>query len=220
MPSRKCPQCGTVNFNESVECRRCTAPLDAATPAAAPLDAAPPAAPRSWRNPTAGQQAITITIVTLGLLLGIRTSLILTSNDLDWVQHERVEMAISLLRDRGFEQEAFVLGHAAHYRSSDNWWNRYVGHSEAYAATNFPFEVVTLYPRFFTVPIDDTERAVVLLHEAQHLLGHGEDAALDYVWAAKPRVGWTEDKYGTTRVWRNTKEWTCGPAQACGSTAR
>jgi hypothetical protein len=177
---------------------------------------------RSWRNPTAGQQAIAITIVTLAILLAARTSLILTSEDLDWVQRERVDAAVALLRDRGFDKEAFVLGHVAHYRRSDNWWNRYVGHGEAYAATNFPFEVVTLYPRFFRVAVDDTERAVILLHEAQHLIGHGEDATLVYVWSSKQRIGWTEPRYGATRVWRDAKDWTAQSAPAlfaCGSSA-
>jgi hypothetical protein len=44
------------------------------------------------------------------------------------------------------------------YRRTDNWWNQYVGHHAAYAATNFPFGVVTLYPAFFRYAVDDTER--------------------------------------------------------------
>jgi hypothetical protein len=58
------------------------------------------------------------------------------------------------------------------------------------------------------------------LHEAQHLYGAGEEAALEYVWRNKHRLDWTEEKYGQTRVWINTKELTmnlvpqlfkCGP---------
>jgi hypothetical protein len=173
-------------------------------------------AAKVWPN------ALVIVVAVLAILLGVRTSLILTSDDLNWRERQRVDAAIAILRSGGFSREVFVLAHLAHYRSSDNWWNGYVGHNQAYAATNFPFEVVTLYPWFFRVATDDTERAVILLHEAQHLLGHDEDAALDYVWTVKERVGWTQDRYGTTRVWRNTREWTQQSAPAlfaCGSNA-
>jgi hypothetical protein len=148
-----------------------------------------------------------IAATVFAILLASRTSLILSSRDLGRADQQQVDAAIGLLRDRGFSTEAFVLAHAAHYRSTDNWWNRYVGHSEAYAATNFPFEVITLYPPFFHATVDDTERAVILLHEARHLLGRGESAALAYVWDAKPRLGWTADRYGASRVWLNTNEW-------------
>jgi hypothetical protein len=133
---------------------------------------------------------------------------VLTSDDLNWQQEERVSAAIAILRDRGFAKEAFLLEHLTTYRASDHWWNRYVGHTQAYAATNFPFEVITLYPPFFRVAVDDTERAVILLHEAQHLLGHDERGALVYVWHVKERVGWTSARYRATRVWHNTMEWT------------
>jgi hypothetical protein len=81
---------------------------------------------------------------------------------------------------------------------------------------------MTLYPPFFLQAEDDVERATILLHESQHLWGYGETAALDYVWREKSRLGWTVDKYGETRVWRNVREWTaaevpalfqCGPQQ-------
>ena len=71
----------------------------------------------------------------------------------------------------------------------------YAGHGEAYAATNFPFEIVTLYPEFFKYPADDTERAVILLHEARHLAGAGEREAFASVWRDKARLGWTREKY-------------------------
>ena len=77
-----------------------------------------------------------------------------------------------------------------------------------YAATNFPFEVVTLYPDFFAYAADDTERAVILLHEARHLGGAGEEEALASVWRDKRRLGWTRERYGQTRVWKNVSEFT------------
>ena len=116
----------------------------------------------------------------------------------------KIQGAIDLIRARGFSREAFVLNHVASFRSTDNWLNAYVGHHDAYAATNFPFEVVTLYPEFFEAPVDDCERAAVLLHEARHLFGDGEDAALENTWKSKRQLGWTNEKYKQTRVWDAT----------------
>lgn len=80
--------------------------------------------------------------------------------------------------------------------------------------------IVTLYPAFFEVAVDDTERAAILLHESQHLLGFGEEAALERVWREKQRLGWTADNYVKTRVWRNVREWTGSSVPAlfqCGA---
>jgi hypothetical protein len=147
-------------------------------------------------------------------------SLLLTSDALGSNQQLSVTRAIALLKQRGFSKEAFVLGNLVNYRVTDNWWNSYVGHHEAYAATNFPFEVVTLYAPFFDAAVDDTERAVILLHESHHLIGRGEEAALEGVWHVKQRLGWTADQYGRTKVWRNTREWTMSSVPTlfhCGS---
>ena len=116
--------------------------------------------------------------------------------------------AIALLDERGFTRQAFVLRHFTSFRSTDNWWNLYHEHYQAYAATNFPFEIVTLYPWFFELPQDDVERAVVLLHEAHHLMGADEATALRRVWQEKSRLGWTADVYARGKVWKNTREWT------------
>ena len=96
----------------------------------------------------------------------------------------------------------------------------YVGHRDAYAATNFPLGLVTPYPKFFTVPVDDTERAAILLHEAQHLRGASEEEALATVWRDKRSIGWTADRYSTTVVWKNTREWTAAEVPvlfSCGT---
>ena len=138
------------------------------------------------------------------LLIIFYSSLLLTSDRLNAEQRAKVEAAITLIKSSGLTKEAFVLDHLASFRATDNWLNAYVGHRDAYAATNFPFEVVTLYPEFFEVPVDDRERAAVLLHEARHLLGDGEDAALQNTWQRKRQLGWTADKYGQTRVWDAT----------------
>jgi len=145
---------------------------------------------------------------TLIVLFAAYLSLLLSSEDLRFDERQTVTAAIRVLREKGFERQAFVLDNLVKYRGTDNWWNRYVGHHDAYAATNFPFEVVTLYPEFFGTAVDDTERAAILLHESSHLFGSGEEAALEGVWREKQKLGWTADKYGRTKVWNNTRELT------------
>jgi len=80
-----------------------------------------------------------------------------------------VQKAIAVLEQHGFivrsssqTSDVFAYGRLV---------NRYVGHRDAYAATNFPFEVVTLYPEFFTVPVDERAPAAVLLARIVHLIG-------------------------------------------------
>ena len=146
--------------------------------------------------------------VVLAVLFGWWVSLFATSDGLDLEQQVTVSRAVALLEERGFAKEVFALRNVARFRATDNWWNLYNGHYQAYAATNFPFEIVTIYPWFFDLPKDDVERAVILLHEAQHLMGADEESALRRVWALKERVGWTAERYGRSKVWKNTREWT------------
>ncbi len=135
-------------------------------------------------------------------------SLLVTSDPVTFEQRQAVHRAIDILDEKGFGQEAFVLRRLASYRATDSWWNRWVGHREAFAATNFPFEVVTLYPEFFNDSADDVERAAILLHESYHLYGAGEAAALEGTWRDKRKIGWTADKYSHTKVWKSTRELT------------
>ena len=161
-----------------------------------------------------------VTATTFGLLFICRLTLLATSAPLDRLQREQVSRAIMLLEDHGFSSETIVLRHLTSFRGSDNWWNVATGHGEAYAATNFPFEVVTLYAPFFEATTDDVERAVILLHEAYHLLGGDEEKALDGVWRSKARLGWKGTAYGGSRVWKNTREWTMSSLPhlfACGA---
>jgi hypothetical protein len=141
-------------------------------------------------------------------VLGGYASLRATSETLSVEQRRIVSRAIDVLEQKGAGRRTFILRNLVSYRASDNWWNRYVGHSDAYAATNFPFEVVTLYPDFFTVPVDDTERAVVLLHESYHLAGAGEETAFAEVWREKAKLGWTKQTYGHTPLWRSVRAYT------------
>ena len=143
----------------------------------------------------------TLTIVALAFC-----SLLVTSDPLTPDQQQLVTEAIAHVEQAGFSREASVLRRVVFFRSTDNWWNIHVGHQNAYAATNYPFAVVTLYPAFFRFSRDATERAAILLHEAQHVFGSDERLALQHVWLEKQRLGWTADRYSRTRVWKNTRE--------------
>jgi len=214
---QKCPDCGLVNAGSDETCRRCGAPL---AREAAPIQIAAPEAAGKPAGRSLLKRLIWICGATLVALLIWYVSLLISSDGLQPDQRQRVQSAIAILRQQGFSHEAFVLNYFTTFRSTDNWLNAYAGHRDAYAATNFPFEVVTLYPDFFELPIDDRERAAVLLHEARHLFGDGEDAALQSTWQRKPQLGWTADKYKQTRVWDATEHLTrerfpymflCGP---------
>ena len=109
-----------------------------------------------------------------------------------------VNRAIDLLESKGFESEVFLLRNVTTFRSSDNWLNQAAASENAYAATNYPFAIITIYPDFYTKTVDDTERAMVLLHEAQHLKNKSEAEAYGYVWSERQRLGWTTLTHGTT----------------------
>jgi hypothetical protein len=200
MDKNKCPRCGLVNVVGNETCCRCGTAISVEQ-SSVDVAATPP-------RRGIGRRLIWIIGTTSILLFAFYLSLLLTSDDLRFEQREIVQRATDVLREKGFRKEAFVVSRLATYRSSDNWWNNYVGHRDAYAATNFPFEVLTLYPEFFLKSVDDEERAAILLHEAYHLLGSGEEAALEGVWRSKQALGWTGDKYGESRVWKNTRELT------------
>jgi hypothetical protein len=202
MERTKCPDCGLVNAKTDEACRRCGALLLGVT------SSADETVENIVEKRGIGRRLIWISGTTILLLFSFYLSLLLTSDDLGFQQRETVSSAIAVLQDKGFQKQAFVLNNLAKFRATDNWWNGYVGHHDAYAATNFPFEVVTLYPEFFAVAVDDNERAAILLHETYHLFGSGEEAALEGVWREKERLGWTEDRYSATKVWNNTRQLT------------
>jgi len=208
MDSIKCPVCGLVNFAGSETCRRCEAGLFF-QPAPAPEPITPPqhgGVRGFW------QWVLWVCGAAATILLAAYASLVLTSDGLTREETAVVMDAIAVLERADFTREAGLLRRYTIFRGSDNWWNRYVGHASAYAATNFPFEVVTLYPPFFKAPIDDVERAAILLHESHHLFGQQEDEALQRVWVEKRQLGWTAASYSHTRVWKNTREWTAAAA--------
>ncbi|HEX8175572.1 MAG TPA: zinc finger Ran-binding domain-containing protein [Pyrinomonadaceae bacterium] len=203
MNSRKCPHCGLVNFADQEECKRCGAAL-----VGADRDEAESEVPRKRGLVWLIKRALVVICTALALLLIFYGSLLKSSERLSYNQQQVVASSIKVLEQGGFSQEAFVLKNLVAWRSTDNWWNRSVGHREAYAAANFPFQIVTLYPEFFNNAKDDTERAAILLHESYHLFGSNEAEALEGTWRNKKRLGWTKDKYEQTKVWQNTRELT------------
>ena len=138
---------------------------------------------------------IFIALFTIGFFY---LSLLATSLPLEHHQRETVDRAIAILEAKGFDSEVFLLRNTVSYRSSDHWLNSFVFSENAYAATNFPVQIVTIYPDFYTKAEDDTERAMILLHEARHLMGEGEPEAYAYVWQNRNRLGWTILTHGTT----------------------
>lgn len=135
-------------------------------------------------------------------------SLIFTASPLSADETESVHAAITVLEKRGFINEAFLLRDLATFRNNDNWLNASVSKEDAFAATNYPFVIVTLYPDFFSYPIDDIERAAILLHEARHLKGNGEEDAYEFVWRNRKYLGWTADKYSHSITWQNIRRQT------------
>jgi len=135
------------------------------------------------------------------LVVVIFESLLATSLPLETHQQEKVDRAIALLEMNGLERDAFLLRHAAFYRSSDNWLNYFAPKENAFASTNMPFAIVTLYPDFYSRAKDDTERAMILLHESRHLRGESEASAYAYVWRNREKLNWTQLRYGATEVY-------------------
>jgi hypothetical protein len=146
--------------------------------------------------------------VCLALILTFYISLLASSGGLTIEQKHTVRRAIALLKDKGFDDEVFLLEHLTAFRADDNWLNSSVAKESAYAATNFPFEIMTLYPDFFTYPADDVERAAILLHEACHLQGKDEKDAYEFVWKNRKQLGWTKEQYSESVVWKNVQQQT------------
>lgn len=141
-------------------------------------------------------------------LLTFHLSMVSTSAPLYFEEKDAVDSAIALLKAKGFATEVFLLEHTVTFRRSDNWLNRLAEKENAFAATNLPFQIITLYPDFFTRASDDTERAMILLHEARHLMARDEASAYAYVWKNRSRLGWTQLSHGTTETYVTIAELT------------
>jgi hypothetical protein len=195
---KKCPNCELVNFSEASECLRCSSRLTEVV--SEPV--------RSSRIRNFLVRAAICIFVCFIAIAGFYLSLIMSSHGLNIEQKSELRRASSLLKERGFQNQAFLLDSVTVFRGSDNWLNASVAKENAYAATNYPFEIITLYSDFFTYPKDDIERAAILLHEAEHLKGKNEHDAYDFVWRHRAQIGWTRDRYASSPVWQNIRKQT------------
>jgi hypothetical protein len=196
--TKKCQNCRLVNYAGVDRCARCDSELGGG---ATVLSGKP-------RRPSIALRAAICVGVCVVLLAAFYLSLIATSRSLDREQKQLVKDATSLIREKGFDREAMFLESFSVYRSSDNWLNSLVAKESAYAATNFPFQIITIYPDFVTYPVDNVERAAILLHEARHLQGGDEKDAYQFVWRNRAKLGWTKEKYAQSSTWRNVRRQT------------
>ncbi len=135
-----------------------------------------------------------------GVLAIIAFYLSLLSTSLPPARHQRaaIDRAVQILEEKGYDREVWLLRHTVTFRGTDHWLNSFIEKENAYASTNFPYQIITVYPDFYTKAADDTERAMVLLHESRHLLGENENQAYAYVWKQRKNLGWTIATHGTT----------------------
>jgi hypothetical protein len=136
----------------------------------------------------------------LATLLVFYFTLIISSKPVSPAQAEKIDKAIELLEKKGFSTEVFWLRRVTLFRNSDNWLNSFAEKENAFAATNCPFGIITIYPDFYDRAKDDTERAMILLHEAQHLRGADEREAYRYVWQNRQKLGWIQLSHGMTET--------------------
>ena len=199
---KKCPNCKLINFATAENCLRCQCRLEATTRQAA----------SGTTKSTLGSKVLVraggLLVAIFIALFGFYMTLIVSAKRLAYEETKTVERGISILEQKGFSSEVFLLRYLTAYRATDNWLNASTREENAYAATNFPFEIMTVYPDFFTFPKDDTERAAILLHEAQHLKGADEKEAYEFVWKNRKQLGWTKDKYGGSIIWRHVRKQT------------
>lgn len=196
-----CSRCNLINFHEADECVRCQSELVI-------VSDGEKGERKSFFGSKIFRRVFVCLAACLFTILGFYISLVGSSKPLSYDQKESVRASIEILRDRGFTGEVFLLDYLTVFRSNDNWLNALIEKENAYAATNFPFEIVTLYEDFFKFPSDDTERAAILLHEAQHLKGGDEPEAYKFVWKNRKKLGWTEEKYGSSVIWLNVRKQT------------
>jgi hypothetical protein len=198
--NKKCSKCKLVNFADADKCSRCE------------TDLAEASSPAEKKSSSLGskilKRAIACAVVCIVVLFGFYLSLLFTSKSLSYDERAKVKSGIAVLDEKGFSSESFLLKYLTSFRANDNWLNASTREENAYAATNYPFEIMTIYPDFFNYPSDDVERAAVLLHEAQHLKGADEKEAYEFVWKNRKQLGWTKEKYAGSTVWKNVRRQT------------
>jgi hypothetical protein len=200
--NKKCPSCSLSNFSTAESCVRCGFDLQNFETANLETQAVEDKSPHVLRR------VVICLAMIIFVLFGFYLSLIGSANRLKYDQKKTIESAINIIEEKGFKKEAFMLTYLTAYRADDNWLNSSVAKENAYAATNFPFEIITIYPDFFKYTHDDTERAAILLHEAQHLKGSDEKLAYSYVWKNRNKLGWTAEMYQTSEIYNKVGEQT------------
>jgi hypothetical protein len=204
--NKKCPNCNVINFISAEKCVRCETSLDGVEPEInRKISSREPQ--KSLRAKILKRAAVCLTVC-VGVLFCFYLSLLMTSKSLAYEEKQSVQRAIDILDAKDFDHEVFLLRHLTSFRGNDNWLNASTRDENAYAATNFPFEIITIYPEFFTVPQDDTERAMILLHEAQHLKGADEREAYDFVWRNRKKLGWTRETHAASKIFINVEKQT------------
>lgn len=204
--NKKCPDCNVINFINAEKCIRCETSLDAAEVEINQNVSS--CEPRRTFGAKILRRGAICAAVCFAAIACFYFSLLLTSKTLAYEENQKVKKAIMILEEKGFQSEVFFLRYLTSFRANDNWLNASTRDENAYAATNFPFEIITIYPDFFTLPTDDVERAMILLHEAQHLKGADEKQAYEYVWRHRKQLGWTRETHGGTKVFTNVEKQT------------
>src|SRR5215204_2591204 len=199
---KKCPNCNLVNYASAENCLRCEFKLLEVSTFETPAGHG-----KSFKVTILRRVAVFLFAVFFSFF-GFYLSLVGSAEGLEYDRKNAVERSILLLDEKGFSREVFLLRYVAVYRATDNWLNASMREDSAYAATNFPFEIITVYDDFSTYPKDDTERAAIILHEAQHLKGADEKQAYAFVWKNRKQLGWTKESYGYSIVWRNVRKQT------------
>jgi hypothetical protein len=95
------------------------------------------------------RRALICAVVCIFAMLGFYLSMIFTSASLKSAERKNVAVAVNILDEKGFAKEVFLLKYLTSFRGNDNWLNASTKLEDAYAATNFPFEIMTIYPDFF-----------------------------------------------------------------------
>ncbi len=195
---KKCPGCKLVNYPSAANCARCGSVL--------------PCPGDGEGDKGAGsklvRRAMMCGFIAVAAVAGFYISMVLSAKGMSYEEKKTIAASIEMLEAKGFTDEAFLLKRFAVFRSEDNWLNASVAKENAFAATNFPFGIVTVYPDFFTYPADDVERAAILLHEAKHMQGADEKAAYEFVWRNRKTIGWTTEAYSTSIVWSEVRKQT------------
>ena len=194
----KCPNCKLVNYPNAEKCARCGGLFDMGGNEIS----------GDSGTPTIKRRVVICIVVSLFAIAGFYVSMVFSASALSFEQKQSVRKAIQIIEDKGFSSEAMMLKRLAVFRSNDNWFNASVDKESAFAATNFPFEIVTLYPDFFSYTADDTERAAILLHEARHLKGEDEKEAYEFVWRNRKKLGWAGEAYSNSTVWTEVRKQT------------